>query len=75
MSIQYIENISQQLEDEIQECKRASFQINEHLNKIELHESSKEETMHMMRRNVSEMKNVGTTKSWADICGGDLVSK
>mgnify|MGYP006973864755 CR=1 FL=1 len=27
-----------------------------------------------MRRDVSEMKNVCTTKSWADVCGGDVVS-
>ena len=27
-----------------------------------------------MRRDVSEMKNVCTTKSWANVCGGDVVS-
>ena len=26
-----------------------------------------------MRKDVSEMKNVCTTKSWADVCGGDMV--
>ena len=31
------------LEDEIHECKRASFEINERLNKIELKEALKEE--------------------------------
>ena len=29
------------LEDEIQKCKRASFETNEHLNKIELKETLK----------------------------------
>ena len=30
--------------------------------------------MDTMRRDVSEMKNVCTTKSWACVCGGDVVS-
>ena len=37
------------LEDEIQECKRDSFEINESLNKIELKEALKEEKLDTMR--------------------------
>ena len=62
------------LEDEIQKCKRASFETNEHLNMIELKETSNEEEMDMMRGDVSEMKNVCTRKSWTDVCGGDVLS-
>ena len=57
------------LEDEIQECKRLYFEINDLLNKIEFKETLKEEKMDTTRRDVSEMKNVCTMKSWADVCG------
>ena len=30
--------------------------------------------MDTMRRDVSQMKNVCTTKSWANLCGEDIVS-
>ena len=44
------------------------------LNKSVLKETLKEEKMETMRRDVSEMKNICTTKSWANVCGGDVVS-
>ena len=62
------------LEDKIQECKKDFFETNERLNKIELNEALKEEKLDTMRQDVSEMKNVCTTKSWADVCGGDMLS-
>ena len=62
------------LEDKIQECKKDSFETNERLNNIELKEALKEEKLDTMWRDVSEMKNVCTTKSWADVCGGDMQS-
>ena len=62
------------LEDEIQESKKAYFETNGHLNKIELKETLKEEKLDTMRQDVCEMKNLCTTKSWADVCGGDVVS-
>mgnify|MGYP000662735094 CR=1 FL=1 len=63
------------LEDEIQDCTRASFETNERLNKIGLKEALKEEKMDTMRWDVSEMKNVCTTKLWVNVCGGDVVTK
>ena len=61
-----LKKVVAKLEDKIQET-------DEHLNKIELKEALKEEKLDTMRRDVSEMKNVCTTKSWADVCGGDMV--
>ena len=69
-----LKQVVAKLQEEIQECKRASFETNERLNKIELKEALKEEKLDTMRRDVSEMKNVCTTKSWADVCGGDVLS-
>ena len=52
----------------------ASFKTIECPSMIKLKEALKEEKMETMRRDVSEMKNVCTRKSWGDIYGGDMVS-
>ena len=61
-----LKKVVAKLEDKIQET-------DESLNKIELKEALKEEKLDTVRRDVSEIKNVCTTKSWADVCGGDMV--
>ena len=61
-----LKKVVAKLEDKIQET-------DERLNKIELKETLKKENLDTMRRDISEMKNVCTTKSWADVCGGDMV--
>ena len=67
MENESLKKVVARLEDKIEEA-------NERLNKIELKEALKEEKLDTMRRDVSEMKNVCTTKSWADVCGGDMLS-
>ena len=52
----------QNLKIDIQECKQSSLQKNDCLNKIELKKTLKEKKMDTMRRYVSEMKNICTTK-------------
>ncbi|MCO5557562.1 hypothetical protein L7F22_011128 [Adiantum nelumboides] len=64
-----------QLENEVQECKRSFVEMNalkERLTKAENDYALKEEKMDTMRRDVSEMKDV--SKSWADVCNGNVVS-
>ena len=51
----------------MREFKHSHLDVNEHLNKIELKEALKEEKMDTMRCDVSEMKNVCTTKTHASI--------
>ena len=51
-----LKKIVAKLEEEIQEWKRVSFETNERLDKIELKEALKEETMDTMWRDVSDMK-------------------
>lgn len=60
-----------QLEEEVKECKRSLVDLNalkERMSKVEHDHVLKEEKFDTMRRDVSEMKNVCTTKSWADVC-------
>ena len=61
------------LEDKIRNFKKASLKTNELFNKIEVKEALKQKQVDIMRHD-SEMKNVYTTKPWADVCGGGLVS-
>ncbi|MCO5558495.1 hypothetical protein L7F22_012079 [Adiantum nelumboides] len=64
-----------QLENEVQECKRSFVEMNalkERLTKAENDYALKKENMDTMKRDVSEMKNV--SKSWADVCNGNVVS-
>ena len=43
------------------------------MNVTKLKETMKEEKLETRRQIVNEIKNVCTTKSWANVCGGDIV--
>lgn len=66
-----------QLEDEVKECRRTLVDMNalkERMTKVEHDYVAKEESIDTMKRDVSDMKNVCTAKSWAEICNGNVVS-
>ena len=63
-----------QHEDEVKECKRSLADLNalnERMSKVD--HVLKEEKFDTMSRDVSEMKNVCTTKSWADVCNSNVL--
>ena len=65
-----------QLEDEVKECKRSLADLNalkERMSKVEHDHVLKEEKFDTMSRDVSEMNNVCTTKSWADVCNSNVL--
>ncbi|RYA68327.1 hypothetical protein DD595_25590, partial [Enterobacter cloacae complex sp. 4DZ3-17B2] len=66
-----------QLEEEVKECKRSLVDLNalkERMSKVEHDHVLKEEKFDTMSRDVCDMKNVCTNKSWADVCGSNVVS-
>ena len=58
-----VANLKMRLED----VSKLLMETSEYLNKIKLKDTLKR------GKNVSEMKNVFTTKSWADTCRSDVV--
>ena len=61
------------LQEEIRESKVVSLETKKCLNKISLKEELNKEKMDTMQ-DVSEMKNVCTTKVLGDVYGGDVFS-
>ena len=54
------------------ECKNSRLEVNECLNKIKHEYVLKVESMDTMKHDVIDMKNVWSTRLWADVCNGSI---
>ncbi|MCO5585645.1 hypothetical protein L7F22_039580 [Adiantum nelumboides] len=66
-----------QLEEEVKECKRSLVDLNalkKRMCKVEHDHVLKEEKLDTMSRDVCDMKNVCTNKSWVDVCCSNVDS-
>ena len=59
--------------EEIQECKKASFETNERINKIWVKRSIKRRKYGQIEAGCKRDENICTTNSWTDVCGIEII--